>query len=80
AFSEQVRQYVEEDPGDIFKQKHIRGRPEINFQSIALNMFEGYSRRELAEMWQIKEQTLYSFFLRACKTFQPAFLAHLGKS
>ena len=75
-FSDEIRKYIEEDPDDIFKQKYIRGRPEISFQSIALRMFEGYSRREIAETWQIEEQTLYSFFSRACKKLQPVFLTY----
>ena len=75
--SERVRQIVEEDPGDMFKQRHLRGRPEVNFQAIALKTFAGYSRREIAEIWGIQEQTLYSFYTRSCKAFRATFDQYL---
>lgn len=76
-FSEQVRQVIEEDPDDLFKQKCIRGRPDVNFRVIALRICEGYSRREIAESFEIQEQTLYSFFSRSCKAFKPEFQNYL---
>lgn len=75
--SEQIRQIIEDDPEDIFKKKHLRGRPEINFQTISLRMFAGYSRRDIAEEWGIQEQSLYSFYARSCKSFREKFEQYL---
>ncbi|MGB7439860.1 MAG: hypothetical protein WA919_02235 [Coleofasciculaceae cyanobacterium] len=75
--SDCVRQLIEEDIEDIFKNKFIRGRPEVNFQAIALHMLDGYGGRVLADKWDIPEQTLYSFFRRSCKNFKPVFEKYL---
>lgn len=75
--SVQVRQIIEEDPDDVFKHRHVRGRPEVNFRAIALKTCSGYSRREIAAEWGLQEQTLYSFFTRSCKTLKPLFDKYL---
>lgn len=69
--SEKLREVIKQDLSGEFRNKHLKGRPEINFQSIALKMIDGYSRREIADHWQVKEQRLYSFFSRCCKLFRP---------
>lgn len=76
--SEQIRQVIEDDPDNIFKQKCIRGRPEVDFRTIALKICDGYSRREIAESFEIQEQSLYSFFSRSCKSFRLAFQNYLS--
>ena len=68
---------IEEDPDNIFGQKHIRGHAEISFRAIALKMLSGYSKREIAAGWNIPEQTLYSFFSRACQSFRSEIEAYL---
>ncbi|NER20848.1 MAG: hypothetical protein F6J96_09080 [Symploca sp. SIO1C2] len=75
--SESVRQLIEEDLEDVFKNQFIRGRPEVNFQAIALHLLDGYGKRELADMWNIPEQTLYSFFRRSCQKFKLLFEKYL---
>ncbi len=75
--SVQVRQIIEDDPDDIFKQRHVRGRPEVNFRAIALKTCSGYSRREIAAELGLQEQTLYSFFTRSCKSLKPLFDRYL---
>lgn len=37
---EEVRQIIVDDPDGRFKKKHIKGRPEVNFQDIALHRLE----------------------------------------
>lgn len=75
--SDRLRKIIEEDVENIFKNKCIRGKPEANFQAIALYMIDGYDRREIAQIWDISEQTVYSFFSRCCESFRPVFERHL---
>ena len=75
--SEQIRKIIEEDPKNIFSERHLRGKPDINFRAIALKMFAGYSRKEIAAAWGIQEQTLYSFYGRSCKVFKETFEQYL---
>lgn len=75
--SVQVREIIEDDPDDVFKHRHVRGRPEVNFRAIALKTCRGYSRREIAAEWGLQEQTLYSFFARSCKSLRPLFDKYL---
>lgn len=69
--SDQVRQIIESDPEELFKSKHLRGRPDVNFQVIALYLMENSNKRKLAERLSVNEQTLYSFFRRACIDMRP---------
>ena len=78
--SDQVRQVIEEDPEDVFQGKFIKGEPEANFRAIALHILDHYSMRELAKLWDIPEQTLYSFFRRCCQTFKPVITKHLRET
>jgi DNA-directed RNA polymerase specialized sigma24 family protein len=75
--SDRLREMIEEDVENTFRSRCIRGRPEANFQAIALYMIEGYDRRGIAEMWGIPEQTVYAFFRRCCESFRPLFEKYL---
>ena len=66
----QVRMIIEEDSDGVFRAKHIKGRPEANFRELALKYASGYTLREIAESLNIPEQTVYSFFSRACRFFR----------
>ena len=75
--SEQLKILIEKDFEGVFKSKCIRGRPEINFKAVSLKFFAGYSKREIADEYAIKEQTLYSFYSRSCIFFKDYFTNHL---
>lgn len=72
-----VRQCLEEDSGNIFKQAHIRKRPDANFSAIALARFSGKSWEDISEGFGIPLPTLSSFFQRCCEKFRPNFQQYL---
>ncbi|MGF1479098.1 MAG: hypothetical protein ACFB4I_06370 [Cyanophyceae cyanobacterium] len=67
--SELVRQCIEEDAENTFKQAQIRNRPDANFRAIALARIAGKSWEELASEFDIVVPTLSSFFQRCCRKF-----------
>ncbi len=71
--SELLRQCLEDDVNNIFKNEHIRNCPKANFQNIALATFSGKSWEEISAEMGIKIPTLSSFFQRSCKKFAPQF-------
>ncbi len=74
---EMLRQCLEEDANDLFKNEHIRNCPNANFQSIALERFSGKSWEEISADFGIRVPTLSSFFQRNCKKFAPQFKEYL---
>ncbi len=70
---ERVREDIEEDAKDIFKQAHIRNRPDANFQSIALARFSRKSWEEISAEFGIPVPTLSRFFQRCCEKFRSEF-------
>jgi DNA-directed RNA polymerase specialized sigma24 family protein len=75
--SDQLRQIIEDDPENTFQEKCIKGRPEANFRAVALHMLDHHNMRDLAKIWGIPEQTLYSFFRRACQSLKPLITQYL---
>lgn len=75
--SEKVRQYIEEDPEHLFRQTHIRNRPDANFRAIASARFLGKSWEEIASQLGIAVPTLSSFFQRCCRKFASKFKQEL---
>lgn len=71
--SELLRQCLEDDANNIFKNEYIRNCPKANFRDIALATFSGKSWEEISEEMGIKIPTLSSFFQRSCKKFAPQF-------
>ncbi|MDC0833599.1 hypothetical protein POG22_11370 [Geitlerinema sp. CS-897] len=71
--SDRIFNIIKNDIDNAFKDKHIRNKPEANFQKIALHILEHRKMRELAQAWDIPEQTLYSFFRRSCESFRSLF-------
>jgi DNA-directed RNA polymerase specialized sigma24 family protein len=78
--SDQIRQIIDDDLENVFQDKYIKGRPEANFRAIALHLFNHHSMRDLAKLWNIPEQTLYSFFRRSCQSFKPLFVKWLREN
>lgn len=71
-----VQDHIRADPEQIFQAAHIRNRPEVNFQAIALARFQGASWDDLSARYDLKIPTLSSFFQRSCQKFAPHFQAH----
>lgn len=73
-----LRDYIETDPDRVFRQAHIKNRPDANFQFIALSRFvQDKSWAEISSELGIAVPTLSSFFQRRCQDFIPLFEQHL---
>ncbi len=70
---ENLRESIEEDAKNVFKQTHIRNRSDANFQAIALARFSGQSWEEISAQFKIPIPTLSSFFQRCCEKFRSHF-------
>ncbi|WP_163665097.1 sigma-70 family RNA polymerase sigma factor [Adonisia turfae] len=68
---EDLIEYIREDPGGVFKDRHVQGHPQANFQYIALQRLEYRARwEELADELGISAQTLSSFYQRSFQHFK----------
>lgn len=70
---EMVRERIEEDSENVFKQAHIKNRPDANFQAIALARFSGKSWDEISAEFKISISTLSVFYQRCCHKFRSQF-------
>jgi DNA-directed RNA polymerase specialized sigma24 family protein len=77
SLSEQVRQCIEDDPEGIFRNEHIRGYPEANFQAIAIRRYSGVSWKEISAEWDIELKSLNTFYQRCLKKLAPKFKEYL---
>ncbi|MGF1523315.1 MAG: sigma-70 family RNA polymerase sigma factor [Leptolyngbyaceae cyanobacterium] len=71
SLSEDLKRYIQEDPGAIFQSTHVDGHPAVSFQWIALQRFDGYAWRELSDQSDIPVPTLSSFYRRCIQKFAP---------
>jgi len=76
-WAEILQKCIEEDAENIFKQTHIRHRPDANFANIALARFSGKSWQEISNNLGISLQTLSSFFNRKCETYRNYFRKYI---
>jgi DNA-directed RNA polymerase specialized sigma24 family protein len=70
---DKVRDSIEIDAKNMFKQTHIRNRVDANFQAIALARLSGKNWQEISEQFGIPLPTISSFFQRCCEKFRPQF-------
>jgi hypothetical protein len=77
--SQELRNFIEEDPDGVFSKAHIVGRPDVNFKVMMLEkVWGGKTWEYLAQQWQIDSiQTLSCFFNRSLKKFRPLFVKYL---
>lgn len=73
-----LRQLLQEDPEKVFQTTHIKDRPNLTFQLIALRRLDGYQWSEIEQELQCKIATLSVFYQRNIKRFQPIFIKYLG--
>ncbi len=71
--SAEVREFLEEDPENILKKEHIRGRPDVNFQVIALMLIAEKSWKEISAELNVSMGTVSSFFGRTSRKLAPKF-------
>ncbi len=74
---ERIRECLEEDAENIFKQVYIRNRPDANFSAIALARFSGQSWEDISAKFRIPLPTLSRFFQRSCEKFRGKFKQYL---
>lgn len=72
-----IRESLEEDAENIFKNTHIRNRPDANFSAIALARFSGKSWEDISAEFEIPLPTLSRFFQRCCEKFRSKFRQYL---
>jgi DNA-directed RNA polymerase specialized sigma24 family protein len=73
-----LRQFLDEDPEDLLKQEHLRDRPEVTFQRLAVAKFvKDRTWEEIAAELDISIQTLCSFFNRRLQKLTPYFRKYL---
>jgi hypothetical protein len=73
-----LQQFLRTDPEGLLQQRHLRERPDITFQTLAIAKFiEEKSWAELAIDLEIPAATLCSFFNRQLKNLAPYFKKHL---
>ncbi|WP_272033348.1 sigma-70 family RNA polymerase sigma factor [Kamptonema animale] len=75
---QQLREFLEEDPENLFKYAHIRNHPEATFQFLAIAKFvEGKTWQEISDNLGIGIPALSSFFSRRLHNFLPYFQKYL---
>lgn len=77
SLSDEIIQYIQEDPDETFRSTHIVGHPAAHFQYIALRFLAGYAWKEIAAELDIKVVTLSSFYQRCLTKFAPLFRDYL---
>lgn len=69
--SERVRRCLEDDLDGCFRARHLKDRPTVTFQRLALRRLDGYQWREISEETGIKTSTLSDFYRRCLQSFAP---------
>jgi hypothetical protein len=73
-----LQQFLAEDPENLLKQEHLRERPEITFQWLAVaKVVQDRTWEEISGEVDISIQTLCSFFNRRLQKLTPYFRRHL---
>lgn len=76
--SEELKNYIEEDPGGILQSCCIKGHPNVTFKFLLLRRLAEYSWQEISEQLDIPIPTLSSFYQRQLKQFASKFTAYLS--
>ena len=76
--AELLRQFLADDPENLLQTAHIRGRPDVTFQSIAWAKYvEDQTWESISQTTGIPVSTLANFFDRNLRKFQPYFEQYL---
>ncbi|WP_341735296.1 hypothetical protein [Microcoleus sp. CAWBG640] len=67
--TERLRELIEEDPDNIFRNKTMRGRPDITWQVIALARLDDEKWETISQKFDKSISTLQSFFDRNLRNF-----------
>lgn len=67
--TELLKECIEQDTENLFKNEHIENHPAANFQALARRRILGKSWKEIAAEFDIKVPTVSSFYYRCLKKF-----------
>lgn len=67
--SQEIRQYLEDDPTGAFREAYVTNCPQANFRDIALRRLSGYAWKEISAEFNVKVPTLSSFYERSLARF-----------
>jgi DNA-directed RNA polymerase specialized sigma24 family protein len=67
--AEVIKECIESDSENLFKNTHIENHPEANFQALSKQRLEGKSWKEISEEFGIKIPTISSFYYRCLNRF-----------
>lgn len=73
-----LRDFLEQDPLGVFRDKHIKGHPKASFQAIALRILAGKTWKEISEEFKIPISSLSSFYQRCLTKFLSLLQRHLS--
>lgn len=76
---DRLREYFDKDPEGLLSQKHVKGRPEVNFRAIVLGRLAEKPWKQLSDDWGISVSTLSRFYQRSCQHFASHVLAYLNE-
>ncbi|MEM8673469.1 MAG: hypothetical protein AAGF83_06305 [Cyanobacteria bacterium P01_G01_bin.67] len=77
--SQILREYLAQDPDEIFRTTHIRNKPNACFTKVALARFAGESWENISRQLDVPIPTLSSFYNRWCRRFAPLLKTELKK-
>lgn len=75
---EEVWEYIELDPENIFKLEHIKNHPEANFQALTKYRCSQITWEDISHRTRIKASTLNNFYQRCLKKFAPKIRKYLS--
>ncbi|MGB8687034.1 MAG: sigma-70 family RNA polymerase sigma factor [Microcoleus sp.] len=78
-YVEEVIEWIETDPNNELKSRHVRGKPQINCQVLLLRRcLYGQSLQELAKEFGCAHSTLYQLFNNDCRHLLQKFCEDQG--
>ncbi len=75
---DEIRQYIQEDPEELFRATHAKDNPQANFQFLVQRILAGYKWKEISAELNIPPTTLSSFYQRSLRRFLPQFKAYFS--
>ncbi|MBW4626653.1 MAG: sigma-70 family RNA polymerase sigma factor [Brasilonema octagenarum HA4186-MV1] len=69
--TEIVKECIESDPEDIFKNEYMEQCPQATFQALAMLRMSGKSWKEISAEFEMKVPTVSSFYYRCLKKLSP---------
>lgn len=76
--SVELQQLIEENPGNLFTQDHVKGQPRATFQFLALaKIWQDQKWKEISSELNVPVSSLCDFYNKRLKEFKPYFQEYL---